>query len=76
VPPAGGPFQNRSTSGADPSAHAEGNQAHGGNAMKFPRRHLLRVAATTAALSMTCIAFALEYPTRAVHIIVGFAAGH
>jgi tripartite-type tricarboxylate transporter receptor subunit TctC len=43
--------------------------------MKLPRRQFLHLAAATTALSMTRIASALEYPTRPVRIIVGFAAG-
>jgi tripartite-type tricarboxylate transporter receptor subunit TctC len=43
--------------------------------MKLRRRHFLHLAAATAALSITRTASALEYPTRPVHIVVGFAAG-
>src|SRR5262249_31464348 len=48
----------------------------GGNAMKLPRRQFLHLAAGAAALpALPHIARAQAYPTRAVHIIVGFAVG-
>jgi len=44
--------------------------------MKFPRRKFLRLAAGAAALPAVCrIATAQSYPSRPVHIVVGFAAG-
>jgi tripartite-type tricarboxylate transporter receptor subunit TctC len=44
--------------------------------MKLPRRKFLNLAAGAAALpTMPRIASALDYPTRPVHLIVGFAAG-
>jgi tripartite-type tricarboxylate transporter receptor subunit TctC len=44
--------------------------------MKLPRRKFLRLAAGVAALpGVPCVASALDYPTRPVRIIVGFAAG-
>jgi tripartite-type tricarboxylate transporter receptor subunit TctC len=44
--------------------------------MKLPRRRFLRLAAGAAALpSVTRAALALDYPTRPVHLLVGFAAG-
>src|SRR5215471_19835572 len=44
--------------------------------MKLPRRQFLYLAAGAAALpAMPRIASALDYPTRPVHWIVGFAAG-
>ncbi len=44
--------------------------------MKLPRRRFLRLAAGAAALpAMARFAWAQAYPTRPVHIIVGFAAG-
>jgi tripartite-type tricarboxylate transporter receptor subunit TctC len=44
--------------------------------MKLPRRQLLRLAAGAVALpAMPRIARALDYPTRPVHILVGYAAG-
>jgi len=47
-----------------------------GIAMKLPRRKFLLLAAAAAALpSLTHIASALDYPTRPVQLIVGFAAG-
>ncbi len=40
------------------------------------RRKFLHLAAGAAALpAMSCVASALDYPTRPVHLIVGFAAG-
>jgi tripartite-type tricarboxylate transporter receptor subunit TctC len=44
--------------------------------MKPPRRQFLHLAAGAAALpAMSRIGMAADYPTRPVHIIVGFAAG-
>jgi len=46
--------------------------------MKLPhRRHFLHLAAGAAALpALPRYAFALDYPTRSVHFIVGFPAGN
>jgi tripartite-type tricarboxylate transporter receptor subunit TctC len=44
--------------------------------MKLPRRKFLHVAAGAAALpTLPRVAWALDYPTRPVHLLVGFAAG-
>lgn len=44
--------------------------------MKFPRRHLLQLAASVAALPLASrFARAQTYPSRPVHIVVGFGAG-
>jgi tripartite-type tricarboxylate transporter receptor subunit TctC len=44
--------------------------------MKLPRRRFLHVAAGAAALPvLPHVAAALDYPTRPVRIIVGFAPG-
>jgi tripartite-type tricarboxylate transporter receptor subunit TctC len=44
--------------------------------MKLPRRQFLHLAAAAAALpAVSRIAAAQPYPTRVVHIVVGFAAG-
>jgi tripartite-type tricarboxylate transporter receptor subunit TctC len=44
--------------------------------MKLPRRRFLHLAAGAAALpALPRVASALDYPTRPVHIIVGFPAG-
>jgi tripartite-type tricarboxylate transporter receptor subunit TctC len=44
--------------------------------VKLPRRRFLHLAAGTAALpALPRDASALDYPTRPVHIYVGFAAG-
>jgi tripartite-type tricarboxylate transporter receptor subunit TctC len=44
--------------------------------MKLPRRNFLHLAASAAALPvLSRFAWAQAYPTRAVHIVVGFAAG-
>jgi tripartite-type tricarboxylate transporter receptor subunit TctC len=44
--------------------------------MKLPRRHVLHLCAAVATVPIaTSIAFALDYPTRPVHLVVGFAAG-
>src|SRR5262249_26706327 len=46
------------------------------NAMRPARRTLLAFAGSSAALiALPRFASALDYPTRAVHIVVGFAAG-
>jgi len=43
--------------------------------MKLPRRKFLYVAAGAAALpALPRVASALNYPTRPVHLLVGFAA--
>src|SRR5262245_65295057 len=45
--------------------------------MKLPRRKFLHLAATAAALpAVSCFAWAQSYPTRPVHVIVGFTAGN
>src|SRR5262249_30229492 len=47
-----------------------------GNAMKLPRRNFLHLAAGAAALpAVTRTAWAQNYPTRPVRLIVGFAPG-
>ena len=44
--------------------------------MKLPRRKFLHMAAGAAALpALPRVASALDYPTRPVHLLVGFAAG-
>jgi tripartite-type tricarboxylate transporter receptor subunit TctC len=44
--------------------------------MKFPRRNFLRMAISAVALlALPGTAFALDYPTRPVRIVVGFPAG-
>jgi tripartite-type tricarboxylate transporter receptor subunit TctC len=44
--------------------------------MKFPRRQFLHLAAGAGALpALPRLAWALDYPTRPVHLLVGFAAG-
>jgi tripartite-type tricarboxylate transporter receptor subunit TctC len=44
--------------------------------MKHPRRKFLHLAAGAAALpAVSRIAWALDYPTRPVRLVVGFAAG-
>jgi tripartite-type tricarboxylate transporter receptor subunit TctC len=44
--------------------------------MKLPRRTLLRFAASAPVLpALSRIALALDYPTRPVHLISGYAAG-
>jgi tripartite-type tricarboxylate transporter receptor subunit TctC len=46
------------------------------NAMKLPRRHFLCLAAGAAALPIIpAAAWALDYPTRTVRVMVGFPAG-
>jgi tripartite-type tricarboxylate transporter receptor subunit TctC len=43
--------------------------------MKFPRRQFLHLAAGAAALPvLSRAAWTLDYPTRPVHLLVGFAA--
>jgi tripartite-type tricarboxylate transporter receptor subunit TctC len=47
-----------------------------GNRMKLPRRSFLHLAAGAATLpTLSRTASALDYPTRPVHLIVGFFAG-
>jgi tripartite-type tricarboxylate transporter receptor subunit TctC len=43
--------------------------------MKLPRRQFLHLAAAAAALPVSRLAWAQTYPTRPVHVVVGFAAG-
>jgi tripartite-type tricarboxylate transporter receptor subunit TctC len=44
--------------------------------MKLPRREFLHLAAAAATLpAVSSIALAVDYPTRPVHLIVGFPAG-
>jgi tripartite-type tricarboxylate transporter receptor subunit TctC len=44
--------------------------------MRFPRRKFLHLAAGAAALpALPSLASALHYPTRPVHVVVGFPAG-
>jgi tripartite-type tricarboxylate transporter receptor subunit TctC len=44
--------------------------------MKLPRRQFLHLAAGAAALpAVSCIAWALDYPSRPVRFVVGFPAG-
>ncbi len=44
--------------------------------MKLPRRNFLRMTASAVALSaLPSLASALDYPTRPVHVVVGFPAG-
>src|ERR1700758_4699265 len=45
--------------------------------MKLPRRNLLHLAAGAAAVpAISHFAWAQAYPTRPVHVIVGFTAGN
>src|SRR6516165_7139877 len=44
--------------------------------MKFPRRKFLHFATGAAALpGLSCVASALDYPTRPVHLVVGYPPG-
>jgi tripartite-type tricarboxylate transporter receptor subunit TctC len=48
----------------------------GGASVKLPRRKFLHLAAGAAAIpALSRTALALDYPTRPVHLIVGFPAG-
>src|SRR6516164_9827474 len=48
----------------------------GGASVKLPRRKFLHLAAGAAAVpAASRIALALDYPTRPVHLIVGFPPG-
>lgn len=59
---------------ADAFCLAEDVQARGGDAMRLPRRSFLHLAAAAAALpAVSRIARGQVYPTRPVHIIVGYA---
>jgi tripartite-type tricarboxylate transporter receptor subunit TctC len=52
------------------------HRGQGGMTMKRPRRSFLRLAAGAAALpAVSRIARALDYPTKPVHVIVGFPPG-
>src|SRR5215472_11977719 len=54
----------------------KGAQVRGASPVKLPRRRFLQLAAGAAALpALPAVASALDYPTRPVHIIVGYAAG-
>src|SRR5436190_24097875 len=53
----------------------KGAQVRGASPVKLPRRRFLHLAAGAAALpAMPRVASALDYPTRPVRIIVGYAA--
>jgi tripartite-type tricarboxylate transporter receptor subunit TctC len=57
------------------SVVAATTRRHGG-IMKLPRRNFLHLATGAAALPVVHrVAWALDYPTRPVHVFVGFAAG-
>lgn len=44
--------------------------------MKFPRRHFLHLTAAATVIPIAPrVASALDYPTRSVHLVVGFTAG-
>jgi tripartite-type tricarboxylate transporter receptor subunit TctC len=63
---------NRSTA----SRIAEDYRARGRNTMQIPRREFLQLAASAAALpAWPRIAAAVDYPTRPVRVLVGFAPG-
>src|SRR6516162_1391599 len=48
----------------------------GGASVKFPRRKFLHLTAGAAALTaLPRVAAALDYPSRPVHLVVGFPAG-
>src|SRR6516225_9688357 len=54
----------------------KGAQVRGASPMKLLRRQFLHLAASAAALpALLRAASALDYPTRPVHIIVGYAPG-
>jgi tripartite-type tricarboxylate transporter receptor subunit TctC len=58
------------------SVFAEGYLSVWSNMMKLPRRNFLRLVAGAAAPpTLPGVAWALDYPTRPVRIIVGVAAG-
>jgi hypothetical protein len=62
----------------DQFSRARDRVAHrtGGKLMKIPRRKFMHLVAGGAALpAMSYFAWALDYPTRPVHMIVGLAAG-
>src|ERR1700691_4247901 len=55
---------------------AAGTQTRGNNAMKLPRRQFLHLAAGAAVLpAVSRVAFAETYPSRPVHLFVGFPPG-
>src|SRR5262249_56690171 len=54
----------------------KGAQVRGASPVKLPRRRFLHLVAGAAALpAFPPVASALDYPTRPVHIIVGYAPG-
>src|ERR1700719_1798802 len=56
--------------------HSDSYAFEKGNPMKLPRRQFLHLAAGAAALPAAArLAWAQTYPTRPVHIVVGFGAG-
>jgi hypothetical protein len=75
VPPAGELFQNEiDIDGVDSFRMCGGHSHTWGDAMKLPRR--LHLAAASAVLPVvSTAALALDYPTRPVHLVVGFASG-
>jgi tripartite-type tricarboxylate transporter receptor subunit TctC len=75
--PAGEQFYNKLTLVADTFCICGRQVSLWGNAMKLPRRYFLHLTAATAAVPIvTRTAIALDYPTRPVHIVVGFATGN
>jgi len=74
-PPAGERSETNSTLIRKPFAFAEGIQARGAT-MKLPRRQFLRLAAAATTLpTVSRIALAVDYPTRPVHLVVGYPPG-
>src|SRR5262245_32290603 len=59
------------------SARALARRPWGQSMQLLPRRQFLRLASGTAALpAVSRFAWAQAYPTRPVHVIVGFTAGN
>jgi tripartite-type tricarboxylate transporter receptor subunit TctC len=76
LPSAGTKPENGSAAACATFVAVEGIGLMEGNAMKLLRRKFLHLAAAAAALpALPRVASALDYPTRPVRIIVGFAPG-
>jgi hypothetical protein len=59
-----------------PLLHLRGHSFARGNGMKLPRRQFLCLAAAATTLpAVSNIALAVDYPTRPVHLVVGFPPG-
>jgi len=60
---------------AKTTADVSADRAAGGNRMRLPRRHVLKLAGASALASSGRFAFAQSWPARPVRIVVGYPAG-